>query len=319
MSKGVSVVIAYHNDVADLMETLDSLYDTMNIDPWEVIVVNDGGRNKLKEKRRNLIHIDNPINLGVGRSFDIGVGVAQYDTIFISCADITHPNSDYVEKMYSSVQDNPKSLICTTTCSYQNPHIRNYGADILFKITDDDLPKNSPFRKNGEHRSILEGRWRTKTGEGTYPIPSLMGSFYGVTREWYEFVRGFELHYQWGSLEPYISLKSWMLGGSILINTDIDVLHKSGRVGFAKKEEKAYVYNRMMIAFVVFGSYGIQFAEHLGQNSVVAEAADIYHNAMQDVSLLRAYIEEHSVMSPEELHKKMVSMSQYHGKKGLTE
>ena len=35
---GVSVIIPYHNDVEDLRETLESLYDTMRIEPWQVIV-----------------------------------------------------------------------------------------------------------------------------------------------------------------------------------------------------------------------------------------------------------------------------------------
>lgn len=317
---GISIIIPYHNDVEDLMETIESLYDTMSLDPWEVIVVNDGGRKKLKEdKRSNLVHIDNPTHLGVGRSFDIGVGAAKYDTLFLSGADITHQDSDYAEKMYVNVQEHEQALICTTMSSYKTPSRHFYGADILFKITEDDLPKGSKLRGKEKHLSILEGKWRKKTGEGVYQLPSLMGAFYGVSRSWYEHLRGFELHYQWGSLEPYISLKSWLLGGEVLIDTDIDVLHKTGRTGFASKDEVAYVYNRMMIAFVVFGSYGIQFMEHLGQNTSVERAADLYMNAMQDISLLREHIEKYAVMEAEDLHKKMVAMSAYHQKKGLKE
>ena len=320
MAKGVSIIVPYHNDLEDLIETLESLYDTMRVEPWEVIVVNDGGKKKLTDKRRNLIHIDNPIHLGVGRSFDIGAGAARYETLFLSGADITHPDSDYGPALYEQVQENQKSLICTTMSSYKDPSRHFYGADILFKITEDDLPKGSKLMNKGlPHRSILEGRWRKKTSRGSYAIPSLMGAFYGVSRDWYEHIRGFELHYKWGSLEPYISLKSWLLGGDVLINTDIDVLHKSGRVGFANKEESAYVYNRMMISFVVFGVYGIPFMEHLGQSHAVARAAEIYMDTMQDMGPLREYIEKHAIMKPEELHRKMCTLSEYHRKNGLKE
>jgi GT2 family glycosyltransferase len=319
--EGISVIIPYHNDVDDLKETLDSLYDTMNAEPWEVIVVNDGGRNKLKGyERRNLTHIDNPVNLGVGRSFDLGASVARYDTLFLSGADITHYNGDYVKEMYDTVQSHPHALVCTTMSSYKNPDRKFYGADILFKITEEDLPENSPLRNKGlPHRSILEGKWRPKTDDSTYQLPSLMGAFYGVTRDWYEHIRGFEMHYIWGSLEPYISLKSWLLGGEVLINTDIDVLHKSNRTGFAHKDPVAYVYNRMMISFVVFGPYGIQFMEHLGQNVTVERAAELYMNSTQDLGELRKHIEKCALLSAEDLHKKMVEMSHYHTMKGLKE
>jgi hypothetical protein len=259
------------------------------------------------------------MNLGVGASFDIGASVAKYDTLFLSGADITHSDDNYAAKMYQNVQDNPKSLICTVCSSYQQPRRRFYGADILFKITKDDLPESSPLRSKPEHRSILEGKWRSKTGEGTYPIPSLMGAFYGVSKEWYEFIRGFEFHDKWGSLEPYISLKSWLLGGEVLIDTDIDVLHKTGRTGFANKPQTSYLYNRMMISFIVFGAYGIQFMEHLGQSTAIQIAADMYMNRSYDLDLSRQDIEEKAVMGPEELHKLMVSLSEYHAKKGLKE
>lgn len=287
----------------------------MRADPWEVIVVNDGGREKLQEKKRNLLHIDNPINLGVGRSFDIGVSAAKYDTLFLSCSDITHPNSDYVEALYESAQENPKALTCTVCTSYQNHNHSDHAADVLFKITEDDLPNGSKIKKTGlPHRSILEGRWRPKTGNGTYQVPSLMGSFYSVKKEWYDHIRGFNMHYIWGSLEPYISLKSWLLGGEILLNTDVNVLHKTARVGHAVKPEYAYVYNRLMIAFIVFGAYGIQFMEHLGQNSSVQRAAEIYQDSMAELAPLRAHIEENAVMSAEELHEKMVELSYFYNK-----
>ena len=318
--KGVSVIVPYHNDTEDLIETLESLYDTMRIDPWEVIVVNDGGRNKLKMKKRNLIHIDNPVHLGVGRAFDIGVSASKYDTLFLSGADITHNDNDYAPALYESVQQHPTGLICTVCSSYRKPSQHHYGADILFKITEDDLPPKSKLRgKPDGHRSILEGKWRPKTGDGTYQIPSLMGAFYGVSKPWYDFIRGFNLHYQWGSLEPYISLKSWLLGGEVLINTEIDVLHKTGREGFARKDQMAYIYNRIMIALVVFGPYGIPFAEHLGQDRFVQRAGEQYQDWIEDISYLRKHIEENAIYEPDELHRRMVSLSYFHTSREKTE
>ncbi len=322
MNKGVSIIIPYHNDVEDLVETLDSLYDNMCFNKWQVIVVNDGGRKKLENyERRNLIHIDNPANLGVGRSFDIGVSVAKYDTLFLSGADITHDNDpDFAGKLYETVQKHPTGIVCTVCSSYKTPDQHRYGADILFKITEDDLPPNSDQRGKPEgHFSILEGKWRPKTGDGVYQIPSLMGAFYGVSKEWYNHLHGFNLHHQWGSLEPYISLKSWLLGGEVVIDTDIDVLHKTGRVGFARKDKKAYIYNRIMIALAVFGPYGIQFAEHLGHEPVVESAAAMYQDMIVDVGILRDHIEENAIYEPDELHRRMVALSHYHQSKGLLE
>jgi len=318
--EGVSIVYAYHNDVDDLRESLTSLYSTIDIEEFEVIVVNDGGEHKLEGfERDNLIHIDNPTNLGVGNAFDTGVSAAKYDIIFLSGADIFHSNNGYASSLRRRVMENDTALICTTCTSYVNSKRKHYGADILFKITVDDLPPSSKFKDHADYKSILEGKWRGKTYDGLYQIPCLMGAFYGVTKSWYRHIRGFELHYIWGSLEPYISLKSWILGGEVLIDTDIEISHKSTRTGYASKPQEAVHYNRLMIAYVVFGDYGVQFMEHYGQNQIIADAADIYTEARKGIADMRDYIEKYSVISPEMLHMKMVDLSSYHKRKKLKE
>jgi len=146
-----------------------------------------------------------------------------------------------------------------------------------------------------------------------------MGAFYGTTKKWYDYVRGFELHYIWGSLEPYISLKTWLLGGKVLISTDLDVTHIMSRVGHAFKQEYAIIYNRLMIAFVVFGEYGIPFMEHYGQSFTIQRAADLYMSSMYEIAPLRKHMEKNAIMTAKELHMKLVKMSSYHSKKGLKE
>ena len=42
MKPSVSLVMAYYKDLETVLETIDSLYETIGIDNFELIVVNDG-------------------------------------------------------------------------------------------------------------------------------------------------------------------------------------------------------------------------------------------------------------------------------------
>jgi len=70
--------------------------------------------------------------------------------------------------------------------------------------------------------------------------------------EWYRHIRGFKGHRYWGTLEPFISMKSILAGGSCKIASDIETAHifKSRPSHSTKPHD--LVYNKMLAAKVLF-------------------------------------------------------------------
>ena len=242
----VSIVIPYINDVETLRGTIKSLYETIDVSSFEVIIVQDGGNERYDgPTEKNMQHVEHPFNLGVGAAFDTGVRLARSHNIFLMGADIRFQDNGWASRMLKVLSKNQKSLICTV-CKSFGKSTSYYGADVIFKVKNENLGPKHPKKNDMNYKAAMEGKWRKRTGRGVYEIPCLMGAFYGVSKSWYEFVRGFELHYKWGVLEPYISLKSWRVGGNVLIDTD-NVTEHVWRAPSRSADYNALAYNQYMV------------------------------------------------------------------------
>lgn len=321
MKPAVSIIIPHYRDVETTMGTLDSLYSTIDVDNFEVILVSDGsGKNyELPHSaiRPNMQYLKLPFNLGVGAAFDAGAGVASADTLILMGADIRFLDNGWASRMIRVIDKHPKALVCTECGSTESDRV-HFGADIIFFVEQKHLGKHHPRKNIKEYRSVLEGKWRPRTGRGVYRVPSLMGAFYGVRRDWYEKLRGFELHYKWGVLEPYISLKSWRLGGEVLVDTDNKTLHMFNRHPQRSADWSAIAYNQQIIAGCVFGVYGIKYAQFLAEGETAAfdQACTMRMERIEEVNQMTHYLDENAKVSPEELERSMVELSYFYNQPG---
>lgn len=96
MSLPISIVIPAYNEEGAILETIQEINDVcqkVNIDTYEIIVVNDGSTDRTREllKTVPVTVISHPQNMGYGRSLKDGIKAAQYETIVITDADGTYP------------------------------------------------------------------------------------------------------------------------------------------------------------------------------------------------------------------------------------
>lgn len=104
---GVTVVVPCFDEEAAVEATVEAILavlagadgEAMTPQPWEVIAVNDGSRDRTAEilhalaaRHARLRVIDNAANLGYGASLKRGIAQARYDKVVITDADGTYPN-----------------------------------------------------------------------------------------------------------------------------------------------------------------------------------------------------------------------------------
>jgi glycosyltransferase involved in cell wall biosynthesis len=255
----ISVIIPFKNDFSTIEGVLHNVYLGIQQDDLEIILVNDGSKHTNTRFRpiepakdfslrtqRYVKVINNPMGYGVGYSFDRGAEIARGDILVLMGADV-FPRSGWDSKVKDAVQSNPNTLGCAT-CIGLNPDRKNlddpknkmrYGADLLFTYGPEDTPKGSGLRDIHNFSNLFRGRWRTdKVSDSPCDIPCLMGAFYFTSREYYRLLAGWDTrsgnhwrgHRAWGHLEPYISLKSWLVGGGCTLYPDIQAGHVFARI-----------------------------------------------------------------------------------------
>jgi len=263
MQKPLTVVIPEHNEGAQINDTLDSLLSTSNPDLYDVIVVSDGSSVSVDlSGYGNVNHIVSPKRRGVGAAFDLGVSQAQSPHLIIMGSDMRFEDNDYMSKMLGHLEkeENEKSFICTTVKG-TTPKSKSayFGAKILFWLTADDLPKNGITMRNlkkigavSRFKNILESKWRNPEERDFYEIPCVLGAFYGVRKEWYDHIEGFKGHRYWGTLEPFISTKSWFAGGACKLDKSIITKHIFKVRPSHKTSDIDRLFNKLMATEILF-------------------------------------------------------------------
>lgn len=254
----LSIIIPAHNTVlSSLHDTLSSIKDTIDVEA-EIIIVDDGSKPRIPDiEGITVLHHD--ANYGVGRAFDTGVAAAKADRLFLMGDDIRFGHNQWASKTCEEIDIHPKSLIgnicvgLTTETpdgmDFEKRRLvsRRNCATILFyhdHISHPKKPKN--------FRNILEAQWIRKTDETSmFEVPCVLGAAYGVSKEWYNYIDGWWGHLSWGSLEPYISLKSWLMGGSCLCDPSIETAHIFKRSGTHGTQLSHLMYNKLLLAHLL--------------------------------------------------------------------
>ena len=268
----LSIIISYHNEGSEFIsETIRQIKETIDVS-YEIIIIDDHSNIPLKIRGVKIIRQRE--NMGVGQAFDTGVKEAKSDNIFLMGCDIRFIKNQWASRMVKEIKLHPKSLICTSVVhlSAGTPNLtfdmsrQNFvynGATILMAYGKEDwnilkaewLPRESRLLKRGIELAteMLKPYNVIPSDTVSYEIPCILGAAYGVSKQWYNYIDGFWGHRKWGSLEPYISLKSWLFGGDCLTAPHIETAHifndTQGRHG------TGYVnlaYNSMLVAWLLF-------------------------------------------------------------------
>lgn len=267
-----SIIVTYHNEsVSFLMTCIKQIRNTADINDYEIIVVDDHSNIPLPGIDRVRI-IRNDVSKGVGQSFDVGVSEALGENIVLIACDMRFTDNHWLSSLVADIEANPKSLICTACVVFNEKeqdfekrrYYKSYGATILFYHDHITNPK-----KHKGFKSIIEAKWYEKQSDTIYELPCILGACYGVKKSWYQYIDGFWDHNRWGTLEPYISLKSWLFGGNCLIDPKIETAHIFKKHGTHGVQQDSLIYNKLLVAFTLFPDEGEALIKFLGSNTLV--------------------------------------------------
>lgn len=216
------------NEDLEPIHTIQSIYDTIDVNNFEIIAIDDASDKKLDLNFSDVKLIQNKKRLGVDACRQIGVEVADSKCLLILDAHMRFKRDNWASKIINCIDKEPNTAWCTTclglgygSMDINKPKGKYYGATLLF--VDPSSNSNRPSRE------CLEPKWITKDIKKTeieYEIPCILGANYGFSKDWFTYIRGLKGLKSWGSSEPFLSLKTWLAGGKCKITTDIEIGHK---------------------------------------------------------------------------------------------
>lgn len=301
----LSIIISVHNEGANFVsETIQTIKESIDIS-YEIIVVDDGSDIPVVIPGvRNIWHKSNN---GVGAAFDSGARAARSKNIFLMGCDVRFVKNGWASKMVAEIKKHPKSLICTSVVSLwshdkdmtfeKSRKLWKYnGATILFDdiIAAEWIPRDYlPLCKSQPEQTEC------------YEVPCILGAAYGVSKKWYKYLDGFWGHKKWGTLEPYISLKSWLFGGNCLTAPHIETSHIFKAKGTHGTEPEFMVYNKLLVLWLLFSIPDKdRMMSNMERSDSVSKAVEMIEENMQDILSNRNEYRKRTVFSINDFVKK---------------
>ncbi len=249
-----TIIIPFLNEGDEPLKTINNIYDTTSDhNSFEIFLINDEYKHPpfVIPKYSNLKFIKNPQRLGVSGCRNLGVLMSGSENIILLDAHMRFYNNYWMEILIDNLNKYPRSIITPVNKSVKDDKIdfesnSGRGCKILLK--------NSDYTRSLDN-SILSTKWDIDLFfNDEMDIACIMGGCYALKRNYYKFLDGFNDLHIWGASEQFISLKSWMFGGSCKNIPHLIVGHKYKKSNEIKYElhEWYRTYNKLFIIYTLF-------------------------------------------------------------------
>jgi glycosyltransferase involved in cell wall biosynthesis len=217
----ITIIMPFLNEGVEPQDTIDSIYETASPKRFEIIAIDDCSKEKSKIiPRKEVKLIRNDKRMGVDACRQLGFELSTTPNIFVIDAHMRFQKG-WLPRIVDCIEREPETLWCTKCIGL------GYGNMDMLRSRDYYYGANFVL-SNGSNgsSSILEPKWRDSHNQGEYEIPCILGANYGFSKKWFEHIHGLKGLRMWGGSELFMSLKTWMAGGSCKITNDIRIGHK---------------------------------------------------------------------------------------------
>lgn len=251
--KRFSVLISFLNEGAEVVKTVKSVRDTAG-DAVDIIVLNDASTDGYPYAAElapyNVRYHENSERIGSSAGKERCVQLCETPYFLILDAHCRMWTADWLDKAVA-LMDRPESetaLYCFA-CSYffgdidypTEQHTTGYGGYLHYNV-----------------RSLYSAEWNMRNfashGKGDEPfrIPVILGANYMCSKKWWDKIGGHKGLRLYGREEAFVSIKTYMAGGSVYCYPAIRTGHKA-RPNNAFPYPVAMteiVHNELVIAYV---------------------------------------------------------------------
>lgn len=300
----VSIVITYHNEGQPFIEEcVAQVHKTCRLSAYEVIVVDDCSDVPLSPLPATIVR--NPVNIGVGGSFDRGIEEARGDIIIMMGDDMRFLDNGWALKLVRDVEEHPNGIICTRC--------------VGLRREDMDIEKRKRTRPNGHgcnlllhyKNDILCAQWAPKRKETIYKVPVVMGACYGFRKEWFKHIDGWNMYRGKGALEAFLSMKSWIFGGECLVDRTIATGHIYRDKDEHKRKLSDEYYNKLLMDYWwLDGELSSSWAE----TPALREARRLFSSNIREIDRKKREYASKAVMGKDEYLSKYIDIRKLNGK-----
>lgn len=249
--RNLSVIIPFYNENIEVENTLKSIQDTAD-EPLDIVLVNDGSDDSYDYKKiadmYSAIYIVHHRRLGSGPAKQAGIDACQTPYFLVIDAHMRFYRNGWCKSIIQSIENNSRAIYC---CCCKVWHYETKKESPLGKIRyGASLQFFQP-----EKRNILEPVWIKEDIWGkelVVDVPCILGACYSASKEYWNYLKGYEGLKLYGCEEFYISLKAWMEGGCCRLIKDIEIGHLFKENAFFTMERNELFYNKMVIIETLF-------------------------------------------------------------------
>ncbi|MTK13374.1 MAG: glycosyltransferase [Clostridiaceae bacterium] len=280
-SIGVSVIIPCKNEVNNLKSTVDSIMKSKNALNFEIIVVDDDSEDLSAEFLKSDLNKDiykdviliKTNNVGAAEARNAGVEVAKGNYLFFCDAHVKVPDG-WLDELVNTLKIAKADLIAPCIVDMTNTSAAGYGQtwDNQLKIT-----------------------WLTNNPKNMSEIPIACGCAFGITKEAFEKINGFDHFFQvWGKEDEELCFKAWLYGYKVVINPQVIVRHLFRRKHPYQVTTANVTYNMLCMAYSHFGKKNLTKAIQIAKNDYFfsTAASDIRFNSHLILKQREKYLNE---------------------------
>lgn len=262
----VSIIIPCKNEVNNLKSTVDSIIKSKNNLSFEVIVVDDASQDLSTEFINSDLYTNNykdvvlikTNNIGAAGARNAGAKVARGKYLFFCDAHVKVPEK-WLDDLVNTLKGAKADLIAPCIVDMSNPSAEGYG-----QTWSDQLKVT----------------WITNNPKNVADIPIACGCAFGITKEAFEKINGFDHFFQvWGKEDEELCFKAWLYGYKVIINPGVKVQHLFRPKHPYQVTTANVTYNMLCIAYSHFAKRRLIKAIQIAKNDL------FFSTALADIKL----------------------------------
>lgn len=247
----LSIVIPFLNEGIEVEYTLNSICDTADCD-IDLILVNDASNDSFDYRqiaeKYGATYIEHTQRLGSGPAKQTGINACCTPFFLVIDAHMRFYKNDWCQTIINALEEDARAIYCCCCKVWryntkEEAPINNlrYAAYIHF------------FQP--EERNIIEPKWIRDNLWDEQPIvdvPCVLGACYAATKEYWNYLKGYEGLQLYGCEEAYISMKAWLEGGRCRLLKSIEIGHLFKDIFLFNMERNELFYNKLLIIETLF-------------------------------------------------------------------